>query len=84
MANLTLVVDDAVLRRARKRALEEGTSVNAQVRTFLDRYAGSGDGFAGFLALTEGLGASSGSGGRRWQRADLHERGAERPRGHGA
>ena len=77
MANLTLVVDDAVLKRARQRALEEGTSVNAQVRAFLDRYAGAGSGFEGFLALTEGLGARSGPEGRTWRRAELHERGSE-------
>jgi hypothetical protein len=75
MANLTLVIDDAVLKRARQRALEEGTSVNAQVRDFLHRYAGAGSGFEGFLAMTEGLGARSGVGGRTWSRAELHERG---------
>lgn len=75
MANLTLVVDDAVLKRARQRAIEEGTSVNAQVRGFLERYAGTGSGFEGFLALTEGLGANSGADGRTWRRSELHERG---------
>ena len=80
MANLTLAVEDAVLKRARQRALEEGTSVNAQVRAFLARYAGAGTGFAGFLTLTEGLGASSGPEGRSWRRADLHERGADQDR----
>ena len=33
MANLTLVIDEDVLRRARVRALQQGTSVNALVRT---------------------------------------------------
>ena len=80
MANLTLAVDDAVLKRARQRALEEGTSVNAQVRAFLERYAGSRSGFEGFLALTEGLGARSGPGGRDWRREDLHERGSGQDR----
>ena len=75
MANLTLAVDDAVLKRARRRALEEGTSVNAEVRTFLARYAGSGSGFDGFLAHSEALTASSGPDGRTWRRADLHVRG---------
>jgi hypothetical protein len=74
MVNLMLTVDDAVLERARQRALEEGTSVNAQVRAFLHRYAGSGSGFEEFLALTSGLGARSGPEGRTWRRVDLHER----------
>ena len=78
MANLTLTVDDAVLERARQRAREEGTSVNAQVRAFLDRYAGSRSGFEGFLALSEELGARSGPGGRDRRREDLHARGSER------
>jgi hypothetical protein len=80
VANLTLAVEDAVLKRARQRALEEGTSVNAQVRAFLTRYAGAGSGFEGFLALTEELGASSGPDGRSWRRAELHERGADQHR----
>jgi len=41
MANLTLTIDEDALRRARIRALEHGTSVNAVVREFLESYAGS-------------------------------------------
>lgn len=37
MANLTLTIQDDVLRRARIRALEHGTSVNAMVRAYLQR-----------------------------------------------
>ena len=39
MANLTLAVDDDLLRRARVRAAEQGTSVNAVVRDLLIAYA---------------------------------------------
>ena len=39
--NLTITVDDEVLRRARIRALSQGTSVNAVLREFLESYAGS-------------------------------------------
>ena len=39
--NLTITVDDDVLRRARIRALEQGTSVNAVLREFLESYAGA-------------------------------------------
>jgi hypothetical protein len=74
MVDLTLTADEAVLQRARQRALEEGTSVNAQVRPFLQRYAGADSGFEGLLALTEGLGARSGPQGRSWTREQLHER----------
>ncbi|MBL8539577.1 MAG: hypothetical protein JNK68_04320 [Betaproteobacteria bacterium] len=39
MANLTLTIDDEVLKKARIHALERGTSVNALVRDFLERIA---------------------------------------------
>ena len=40
MANLTITVDEETVKRARIRALEEGTSVNALVRRYLEDYAG--------------------------------------------
>ena len=38
MVNLTLAVDHDLLHRARVRAAEEGTSVNAVVRELLSAY----------------------------------------------
>ena len=40
MTNLTITVDEQTLKRARIRALEEGTSVNAVLRDYLETYAG--------------------------------------------
>lgn len=40
MTEVTLKIDDEVLKRARIRALERGTSVNAVVRDYLASYAG--------------------------------------------
>ena len=40
MANLTITVDGETVKRARIRALEEGTSVNALLRDYLEAYAG--------------------------------------------
>ncbi len=40
MTNLTIAVDEGTLERARIRALEEGTSVNAVLRGYLEEYAG--------------------------------------------
>ncbi len=40
MANLTIAVDDELLKRARVRAVENGTSVNAVLREHLEEYAG--------------------------------------------
>lgn len=81
MANLTLTIDEGVLRRARVRALEEGTSVNAVVRAHLERYAGddeSLDAVRVFLELARKSRASSGPGGRQWTREELYDR--DRPR----
>jgi len=77
MANLTVTVDDQVLRRARIRALENGTSVNAVVSEYLGRYAGVGGthaALAGFVELARKSEASSGPGGRSWRREDLYKR----------
>lgn len=77
MANLTLTLDDALLRRARIRALELGTSVNAVVREYLTSFAdepAARHGIDAFLDLAAEAGASSGPDGRRWTRDELHER----------
>jgi hypothetical protein len=77
MANLTLSIDDELLKRARIRALEQDTSVNSLVRGYLeDLAAGSSpqSGMAAFLALAESIHASSGPSGRRWTRDELYER----------
>ncbi|MEY4265710.1 MAG: hypothetical protein RIS90_245 [Pseudomonadota bacterium] len=39
MSNLTISVDDELIRQARIRAIEQGTSVSAKVREFLAQYA---------------------------------------------
>lgn len=77
MANLTITIDDRLLKQARMRALEDGTSVNAVLRTYLERYAGVGDGDAAlgrFARLARQSTASSGPRGRTWTRDELHDR----------
>ena len=77
MANLTVSIDEDVLRKARIRALEHKTSVNAIVRDYLERYAGVGPtaaALAGFLELAGASHASSGRDGRSWTREEIHER----------
>lgn len=76
MANLTISIDERVLRRARIRALEQGTSVNALVAEYLSSYADIDDAraaVAGFLERTKHTHASSGPGGRTWRREDLYD-----------
>ena len=76
MANLTITIDDDLLRMARIRALEQGTSVNAILRDYLTAYAGPGDAQARALAdlLTLSSSSSARRGAATWTRDDLHER----------
>lgn len=83
MANLTITVDDEVLRRARIRALERGTSVNAVLGEYLRLFAGGGGQTRATTALvalaTENTrkGAkkrAKARGRRQWTRAELHDR----------
>lgn len=76
MANLTLTIDDATLKRARIRALEQDTSVNALVREFLTEFASSGelsDARDALLELIDGHQAGASASGRGWTREEIYE-----------
>ena len=74
--NLTIAVDDDILKRARMRAIQEDTSVNAVLREYLTVYAGVDrrrDGACErLLAMSQSC--RSRRGGAAWTRDDLHER----------
>lgn len=76
MANLTITVDDDLLKRARVRAAEQETSVNAVLREELTRFAGGDTGKSAAAALVkfaqENAGGS-GPNGRTWTREDLYK-----------
>ncbi len=76
VANLTLSIDDDMLRRARERAAANGTSVNQLVRDYLERLAGPSDSAARtrILALADSAHSSSGPDGRSWDRDSLYDR----------
>jgi plasmid stability protein len=77
VANVTLAIDEEILRRARIRALEQGTSVNALIRQYLESFAGNAaanEGVAAFLELASRSSATSGKVGRAWTRDDLYAR----------
>ncbi len=77
MANLTITVDEHVLKRARIRAIEDGTSVNAYLRDQLERYAGTSrteHALVDFASLADESSASSGRSGRAWSRDDIYDR----------
>lgn len=77
MGNLTLSIDDELLQRARMRALELRTTVNALVRDYLESFVGehpARQAVTEFLAIADTVQASSGPKGRTWTREDLHAR----------
>ena len=78
MSNLTVVVDEATLKKARLRALEQGTSVNELLRKFLESYAGvsieQATALEDLLALSRKA-RSRHRGAKRWSRDELHARG---------
>jgi hypothetical protein len=74
--NLTITVDEEVLRRARIRALEQGTSANAVLREFLASYAGAtaeSQARSRLVDLARGSEATGGPGGRRRTRNQLYD-----------
>lgn len=77
MANLTITVDEGTLKRARIRALEEDTSVNAVLREYLEEYAGRRqeqiEAARRIIQASRESGSGSGPGGRKWKREDAYE-----------
>ena len=76
MANLTITIDDKLLRKARIRAAELGTSVNAVLRRYMEEWTGLEDerrrAIEKFVEASKRSRASST--GRRWTRDELYER----------
>ena len=82
MTNVTLAIDDDLLKRARIKALEQGTSVNAVVRSFLETYAGAPDqqdALESFLELAERSETGTSTKERR-HRSDLYDERTNWPR----
>ena len=76
MANVTITLDDDLLRRARVRAAQTGTSVNAVLREFLESWVGKRSHRAAAVVslLKRSERSTSARAGRRWTRDELHER----------
>jgi hypothetical protein len=71
--NLTLAVDDSAVERAREVARQQGTSLNALIRGYIDQLAGLSTG-AAILREFEALWQAprAGSGGYRFRREDVY------------
>ena len=76
MTNLTIALDEQIVRKARIRAIHEGTSVSAKVREFLADYAQGGDRqqSAGQAFIAAARRSQANAEGRRWSREDAHDR----------
>ncbi len=79
MSNLTISVDSEVLKRARIRALEENSSVNAVLGNYLMEYARIDEvrrrrleALKRLLEIADAHPIDRGA--RRWNRGELHER----------
>ncbi len=76
MMNLTITVEAEVLKRARMRALDENTSVNAILRKHLELYAATTRhrrrALESLLKLSRSTRAGRGT--ARWTRDELHDR----------
>jgi plasmid stability protein len=76
MSNLTITIDDTVLKKARMRALEEGTSVNAELRRYLVAYSGNTKDYSqiadDILAFSRKHPCNSQ--GKKWTRDEIYDR----------
>jgi plasmid stability protein len=76
MTNLTIAIDEAIVRQARVRAIQEGTSVSAKVREFLAAYAQhhnvQQDAAQSFIAGARSSRANTE--GEHWSREDAYQR----------
>jgi hypothetical protein len=73
--NITLSVDERLVRRARKKADAMGKSLNQLVREYFERLVGNDDA-EGDIAELRRLSREGSRPGRRWRfnRDELHER----------
>ena len=76
MTNLTITIDEEILKKARIKALEQGTSVNSILREYLESYAGVNNiekkAVTNLLKLSRG--SDSGRGNAEWDRSEIHDR----------
>jgi hypothetical protein len=73
--NVTLSLDEKVVRRARQVAASQGKSLNQVIREYLEELAGQSDAERDVAAMRElSAGAAGHSRGWRFNRDEVHER----------
>ena len=81
MTNLTIAIDEDVVRKARVRAINEGTSVSARIREFLADYAQGNDRrqMAGEAFIAAARRSKANSANAPWSREVANDRGDPAP-----
>ena len=75
VANVTIALEASLLRRARIKALEEGTSLNAVLRERVEEYVSrTSPANTAKQTLLRLAAASKARGGRKVSREEMHER----------
>jgi len=76
MTNLTITLDEAIVKKARVRAIHEGTSVSAKVREHLAAYAQDGEAqqAAAQAFIAAARRSQANRDGARWSREDAYDR----------
>lgn len=73
--NLTVQLDETVIRQAKVLAAKRGTSVSGLVAQELTRLVAEDERYeAAWRRARRAMGDATGRGGRRWSREDLHQR----------
>ena len=73
--NLTVQLDDEVIRRAKVLAAKRGTSVSGLVAAELSRLVAEDERYEeAWRRARKAMGDAVGRGGRQWSREELHER----------
>jgi hypothetical protein len=72
--NLTVQLDDDVIRQAKVLAARRGTSVSTLVASELERLVADDDRYEdAYRRAQRALGGATARGGRRWRRDDLYD-----------
>ena len=76
MTNVTLSIDEEKLKQARILALQEGASLNAVIREFVESYIAGHKHYQQVTGriLQQAEHSRYNSGGRTWSREEVHER----------
>lgn len=72
LKNITLSADEELIRKARKKAEEEHTTLNSQFRQWLENYASMGKNSNDYLNLMERLSYAKPS--KQYSRDEMNER----------